>query len=105
MNYIVALVTVPSEEVGTAVAQALLDRRLVACVNIVPAVNSLYVWEGELCSDDELLLIIKSKAALFDELASVVQDVHPYEVPEIIALPIVAGSQDYLDWIEKVTGD
>jgi periplasmic divalent cation tolerance protein len=105
MNYIVALVTVPSEEVGTAVAQALLDRRLVACVNIVPAVNSLYVWEGELCSDDELLLVIKSKAALFDELASVVQDVHPYDVPEIIALPIVAGSQDYLDWIEKVTGD
>jgi len=105
MNYIVALVTVPSEEVGTAVAHALLDRRLAACVNIVPAVNSLYVWEGELCSDDEVLLVIKSKAALFDELASVVQDAHPYDVPEIIALPIVAGSQDYLDWIEEVTGD
>lgn len=105
MNYIVALVTVPSEEVGTAVAQVLLDRKLTACVNIVPAVNSLYVWEGELCSDDELLLVIKSKAALFDELASVVQDAHPYDVPEIIALPIVAGSQDYLDWIEEETSD
>ena len=105
MNYIFALVTVPSEEVGVAIAQTLLDRRLAACVNIVPAVNSLYVWEGELCSDDEVLLVIKSKAALFDELASVVQDAHPYDVPEIIALPIVAGSQDYLDWIEEVTGD
>jgi periplasmic divalent cation tolerance protein len=101
-EYAVVLVTAPSEDVGRDIARKLLKKKLVACVNIVPSIASLYTWEGELCSDEEVLLVIKTKAPGFDELAAVVRDVHPYEVPEIIALPIVAGSQDYLDWIGEV---
>lgn len=100
--YLVALVTVPSKDVGRDVARALLDRKTAACVNIVPSISSFYTWEGEVCVDEELLLIIKTTESAFDELASTVEDIHPYDVPEIIALPIAAGSKDYLDWIQKV---
>jgi periplasmic divalent cation tolerance protein len=99
---IVVLVTVPSREVGRDVAHALLEQRLAACVNVVPSVVSFYTWEGELCSDEEVLLAIKTTGAAFDRLAAAVRAVHPYDVPEIIALPIVAGSADYLDWIDEV---
>jgi periplasmic divalent cation tolerance protein len=101
-EYVVVLVTVPSKDVGRDVAQALLGQKLAACVNLVPSVASLYTWEGELCSDEEVLLVVKTTEAAFDELAATVRDAHPYDVPEIIALPIVAGSQDYLDWIGEV---
>jgi periplasmic divalent cation tolerance protein len=60
------------------------------------------VWEGEVCVDEELLLIIKTTESIFDELVSAVKDVHPYDVPEIIAVPLAAGSKDYLDWIQEV---
>jgi periplasmic divalent cation tolerance protein len=104
-EYVVVLVTAPSKDVGRDVARALLEQKLAACVNVVPSIASLYTWEGELCSDEEVLLVIKSTGAAFDELVAAVRDVHPYDVPEIIALPIVAGSQDYLDWIgEAVEG-
>jgi periplasmic divalent cation tolerance protein len=101
-THIVVLITAPSEEVGREVARALLERDLAACVNVVPAIASLYTWEGELCSDEEVLLVIKSTGAAFNELAAAVRDVHPYDVPEIIALPVTAGSQDYLEWINKM---
>jgi periplasmic divalent cation tolerance protein len=100
--HIVVLVTAPSEDVGRDVARALLEQKLTACVNIVPSVASLYSWEGELCSDQEVLLVVKSTRAAFDQLAEVVHDIHPYDVPEVIALPIVIGSQNYLDWIDEV---
>ncbi len=61
-----------------------------------------HTWEGELCSDEEVMLVVKSTRAAFDELAAAVRDVHPYDVPEIIALPVVVGSQDYLEWINEV---
>jgi periplasmic divalent cation tolerance protein len=101
-EYVVVLVTAPSADAGRDVAGALLERKLAACVNVVPSIASLYTWEGKLCRDEEALLVIKTTAAAFDDLAAVVRDVHPYDVPEIIALPIVAGSQDYLDWIDEV---
>jgi len=100
--YLVALVTVPSTDVGRDVARALLDRKLAACVNIVPSISSFYTWEGEICVDEELLLIVKTTESAFDELASTVKDIHPYDVPEIIALPLAAGTKDYLDWIQEV---
>jgi periplasmic divalent cation tolerance protein len=91
--------------VGRDVARALLEQQLAACVNVIPSIDSLYTWEGEIRSDEEVLLMVKTTAAAFDALATVVRDVHPYEVPEIIALPIVAGTRDYLDWIDEVVED
>ncbi len=100
-DYLVALVTAPSMEVARDIARALLNHELAACVNIVPSVTSLYVWDGELCTDEEVLLLIKTKGSAFDPLASTIKDVHPYDVPEIIAMPIAAGAEDYLSWIEE----
>lgn len=104
-KYLVALVTAPSSQVATDIARTLLERKLTACVNIASPIGSLYIWHGELCSDEEVLLVIKTRSAVFDELAAAVRAVHPYDVPEIIALPIVAGFQDYLDWIDEVVED
>ena len=102
-EYLVVLVTAPSESVGQDIASALLDRRLCACVNILPSMTSLYVWEGEVCRDPEVLVLIKTVESHFDALAEVVRELHPYDVPEIIATPIVQGSSDYLGWIEAST--
>ena len=100
-EHIVVFITVPSREVGEEIARALLEQRLAACVNIVSPIHSLYIWEGETHSDEEVMLIVKTRAAIFaDRFVPAVQAVHPYEVPEIIALPITMGSRDYLDWID-----
>jgi len=100
-EYLVVFVTAPSESAGKEIAEALLDRRLCACVNILPSVTSFYIWEGEVCQDGEVLLLIKTLAAHFDELAATVRQNHPYDVPEIIAMSIVQGASDYLAWIEN----
>ncbi len=102
--YLVVLITAPSVEVAQEIAEALLAQKLAACVNILPGVQSLYTWEGSLHRDAEVLMLAKTRADLFErELVPAVQKVHPYDVPEIIALPIQMGSQPYLDWIEEVT--
>ena len=103
-GYIVVLITTPSKEVGEKIAHTLLEKKLAACVNMVAPVFSLYTWEGEINQDDEVLLIVKSRADLFEShLIPVVQAEHPYEIPEIIALPILMGSANYLAWINEVT--
>lgn len=102
-DYIIILITSPSEQVGERIAQALLEERLAACVNIVPNIQSIYSWKGEIQNDEEALLVVKSRAELFDRLVPKVKAVHPYEVPEIIALPLILGAQDYLDWITDET--
>ena len=103
-KHIVVMVTVPSEEIGVQISSALLEHNLAACVNIVAPIRSLYTWEDKICDDEELLLIIKSRAELFENrLVPAIQAVHPYEVPEIIALPILMGSKSYLDWIDEST--
>lgn len=103
-KHVVVLVTAPSVEVARQIADQLLAKKAAACVNIVPAVNSIFSWQGQVESDQEVLLVIKSRAELFESrLAPIVQEVHPYDVPEIIALPIVMGSKGYLDWIDEVT--
>ncbi len=99
---LVVLVTVPSQDVGKDLARMLLSEKLAACVNIVPSIVSLYTWEGELCTDDEALLMIKTTEAALQELISAVSGDHPYDVPEIIAVPITAGSTEYLSWIGEV---
>jgi periplasmic divalent cation tolerance protein len=103
-QFILVMITAPSEETAREIAQALLEKKLAACVNLVPSIRSLYSWDGAVNDDNEILMIVKSRAALFEShLVPAVQQLHPYDVPEIIAVPIMMGSQSYLDWIAEVT--
>jgi periplasmic divalent cation tolerance protein len=97
---IVVLITTGIEEEAHKIAQLLVEQKKAACVNIVPRVNSLFWWEGELESAQESLMIVKTKASLFSEIVDLVKRAHNYEVPEIIALPIAAGNEDYLKWLD-----
>ena len=99
-EYLVVLCTCPTAGAADAVTTALLEQRLAACVNRVPDVRSTYRWAGKIVRDDEVLLVIKTAARHFERLEAAIRAVHPHDVPEIIGLPILVGSQDYLDWIE-----
>jgi periplasmic divalent cation tolerance protein len=98
---IVVFVTAGTEEEARRIAEMLLGQRKAACVNIVPEVDSLFWWQGKLDSAQESLLIIKTRGSLLPDVVSLVKGVHSYEVPEIIALPIVGGNEDYLKWIDS----
>jgi len=98
---VVVFVTAPEAE-AQGLAEVLVREKKAACVNIVPRVRSTYWWQGEIESDDESLLIIKTRLSLLDGLIEVVKETHSYEVPEVIALPILGGNRDYLDWIGGV---
>jgi periplasmic divalent cation tolerance protein len=101
---IVALITAPSKEVAERIARALVENRLAACVNLVAPIRSIYTWEGKTCDEEEVLLVVKTTLAAFEGgLMPLVTSLHPYQVPEIIALPIVRGSRGYLEWIERAT--
>lgn len=100
-EFVVVFCTAPAGE-AEDLAQALLDARLVACVNIT-GVQSFYRWEGAIQNDAELLLIAKTEHRLLDPLIERIRELHSYETPEIIALPIVGGSASYLDWIREET--
>jgi periplasmic divalent cation tolerance protein len=97
---VVILVTTGTEAEARKIAELLLSKRKAACVNIVPRVDSSFWWQGKLGSARESLLIIKTRASLLPEIIEMVKSVHSYEVPEIIALPIIGGSEDYLKWID-----
>jgi len=97
------LVTASSEAEAQRIGRALLDERCAACVNVVPRVASSYWWQGKLESATETLLIIKTTAAHLDAVIRLVKSLHSYQVPEIIALPIVGGNPDYLAWIDRET--
>ena len=99
-NKIVILVTTRSEPEAHKIADLLLNRRKAACVNIVPKIESSFWWQGKLDSAQESLLIIKTKASLLSEIVDIVKAAHSYEVPEIMALPIIGGNEDYLKWID-----
>lgn len=103
LENVVVFVTTPEAE-AQVLAEVLVREKKAACVNIVPKVRSTYWWQGEIESDDESLLIIKTRLSLLDDLIEVVKETHSYEVPEVIALPILGGNQDYLDWIGSVLG-
>lgn len=100
---IVVLVATSTREEGETIARRLVEDRLAACVNLVPQIRSVFRWEGALCQEDESLLIIKSRRDRFPALVTAVKKLHSYTVPEIIALPIVEGSEEYLRWIGEVT--
>jgi len=98
-DYVVILVTAGSEAEAEKIAKALVEERLAACVNLVSPLRSIYRWEGKIADGREWLLFIKTQADKFSAIASRVKALHSYQVPEVIALPIVAGAEAYLRWL------
>jgi len=100
---VIVLITASSKEEAVNIGRALVDEHLGACVNIIPEVFSLFFWEGKTQDARETLLIVKSRLSLMDKIIARVKSLHSYSVPEVIALPIIAGSQEYLDWLKAST--
>ncbi|WNM58683.1 divalent-cation tolerance protein CutA [Candidatus Nitrospira allomarina] len=103
MEEMVVMVTVGSEGEATSLSRILVKNGLAACVNIIPGVRSIFHWEGEIAEEQEFLLLAKTVRRSYDQLVSLVKANHSYEVPEIIALPIQLGSEEYLAWIRDAT--
>jgi periplasmic divalent cation tolerance protein len=101
--YLVVFITTSSYDEARKIASALVDQRKAACVNIVPKVNSLFRWKGKIEEAEESLMVVKTRAELFTDVVSTVKSIHSYEVPEIIALPIIEGNADYLAWLKEET--
>lgn len=102
-EHVVVFITAATAEEAQRIADILVSGRKAACVNILPQVHSRFWWQGQIDSADETLLIVKTKASLLDELIRLVKENHRYEVPEIIALPIIGGNRDYLKWLDDET--
>jgi len=102
-EFVVILVTTSSQEEGLNIARALVDSRLAACVNMIPGLRSIYRWKGKIWDEGELLLLIKTQTALFEKVEGKIKEIHSYEVPEIIAIPIIRGFETYLNWLEEST--
>lgn len=100
---LVVLVTCPSQKVGEKLAHALVQERLAACVNVIPGLTSIYRWEGKIHRDAEALLVVKTRWTRLAALTRRVQVLHPYSVPEVIALPLVGGFAPYLSWVRDST--
>jgi len=101
---VVALSTVGSGEDAERIARALVERRLAACVNVVPGLVSIYRWRGGVERAEERLLVIKTRGERIDALRDALVSLHPYEVPELVALPVVAGHAPYLEWLDESVG-
>lgn len=106
MDYTLIMVTTSSREEAEKIATTLLERKLIACANILGPVSSRFWWQGKIDSAEEYMIFMKTKRELFDQVADNVKQLHSYEVPEIIALPIVEGAKPYLEWINSnLTGE
>jgi periplasmic divalent cation tolerance protein len=101
MSIIISLVTCPSQEVGSALAKLLVDQRLAACVQVLPPMQSVYRWKDEVCIDQEVLLLIKTTSDLTDEVRRVVEENHPYDVPEFVVIEASAVSERYGAWLKE----
>jgi periplasmic divalent cation tolerance protein len=102
-NARIVLTTAGSQEEARKIARTLVDRRLAACVNIVPQVESVYRWQDKMETSKEWLLLIKTQAESFEQVCAVVKELHTYDLPECVMLEVSAGSQEYLDWIAENT--
>ena len=100
-DHILIMVTCASKEEARKISERLLVKRLVACANVLPKIESRFWWKGKLDSAAELLVTVKTVRSNFKKIEAQIKNLHSYEVPEIIAVPIVSGSRDYLDWISK----
>ncbi len=103
MKAYLVLVTAPPGEAAERLARALVEERLAACVNRVPGLRSVYRWQGEVVEDEEVLLLVKTSEDRLDALLARVPELHPYEVPEVVAVPIERGHPPYLAWLEAST--
>jgi periplasmic divalent cation tolerance protein len=101
----VVLCTVPTDQVGERIARALLEENLAACVNILPGVRSLYRWQGAVQDEQELMLVIKTRHDRYEKLEQRLRELHPYDVCEVLAFDVAAGSKAYLDWVLAETRD
>jgi len=102
-DFVVVLMTAPDAAVAGRIANTLVDEKLVACVNILPGLRSIYCCEGKTCDEIEVLCLMKTRLDLFPALRDRISTLHPYQVPEIIALPLCAGHAPYLDWVNQST--
>jgi periplasmic divalent cation tolerance protein len=102
-QYCIIFCTVPQGDTGRKIAGELINKQLAACVNTVPGIQSCYSWKGKVCNDSESLLIIKTRTALTETVISEIRSIHPYDVPEIIAVDIMNGLAEYLAWIGEST--
>ncbi len=100
-QHIVVLITAKNKTEAKKIANALLKTKLIACANIISNIESIFVWKGKVDQSKEVLMIIKTQQKLFEKIISQVKLLHSYQTPEIIALPIMAGSKDYLKWIDE----
>ena len=99
----IVLVTVGNEEEARKIGRTLVEEQLIACANIIPRIHSIYRWKGEIRTDEEFLMIMKTRTAFFPCLKRRVRELHSYELPEIVAFPVEQGLQDYLDWVFENT--
>ena len=104
MDNLIVLITASEEDEAVKISRALIEARLAGCVNIIKNVRSIYRWEGKIEDEGEVLMIAKTQKQLFDPLMKKVKSLHSYKVPEIIAMPVIEGSKDYLEWLRQVTG-
>jgi periplasmic divalent cation tolerance protein len=99
----IVITNVPDRAVADKIAHALVDQKLAACVNILAPCSSVYRWQGNVETATEIPLLIKTRADIYAEVEAAIKDLHPYELPEIVAVPVVQGSPEYLDWINGST--
>ncbi|MCK4885319.1 divalent-cation tolerance protein CutA [Candidatus Bathyarchaeota archaeon] len=100
MSYIIVIITASNREEAVKIVRTLLEERLIACANIMDPVSSFFWWQGKIEEEKEVLVIMKSHETLFKKLSKRVMELHSYDTPEILALPIVNGSQSYLEWMK-----
>ena len=103
MAYCIINCTTKNKEEAIYIAKSLVERKLIACCNIVPAITSVYEWDNELCCDEECLMVMKTKTELFNEVEIAIKELHTYDTPEIICIPINNGSREYLSWVNEQT--
>ncbi len=102
-EFLIVFTTCSSEEEAATIAKAAVEQKAAACCNIVNDVRSVYVWEGEVNDDREVLLLSKTPANTFPRLRDLIEQLHSYDVPEIVAVPIITGNKEYLTWIDSQT--
>lgn len=98
---IIVFVTVPGLREGSRISKAILTSRLAACVNVIPGVQSIYKWKGKIVQEKEAMLVLKTTRLRYRKLEQKIKELHPYEVPEIIAIPLICGSLQYVEWVTR----
>jgi len=103
MEHIVVFITASNEDEAAKISRALVEERLAGCVNIIKGIRSIYQWKGKIEDESEVVMMVKTQRRLFPSLSKKVKELHTYTVPEILALPVVEGSVEYLNWLKEVT--